>query len=766
MIGDIATTDAITRAGLGMALNVALKGAICLAGAGLVTALMPRRSAAARHVIWTLACIGAIALPIMSGVLPSWTVNVPSLLAPSFSEQPAHDQTNTAGRAIAPASASAMASTTLAMLANDFPDLAGVAEISGVAHASAPVTAAEAAPPASTSSHRPTVLAVLLWVWLAGFVAVLLHMMTVMLRTHHLARAARIVTDPAWNGLLARMRAHLGLRRSVTVVRSDRVSTPAAWGIVHPIVIIPSDTECWTEEQRRLVLLHELAHVERWDCLAYTVAQITCAVHWFNPLAWWARYRLRVERERACDDRVLGHGERASAYAEQLVAVAYSHHGLRHQLNALPMARTSQLEDRVRRILDRSAGRNGVSRWAASLYAVAAVICLVPLAAFRPQTPTSVSNGPVASSQARAAALGAPVAAPVALASIQVDALVPADTLRTSGDDVLWSGVIPAGDTLAINNLVGEIRAEPTSGNRVEFVAHRYTEGYGDVNDVKIRMAHRNHLIAFCTNYRQGDGQTCDENGDLSMRNHRSEDRDRTSAKVDWTVRLPANVRLVARTVAGDITGHGLSGDVMAYSVGGDIDVSSAGHVGAITMGRVNVSMGRTDWTGTLRITAAQGITVRLPQNPNTDVRGTASFGRIVSDFALKGDDQREFGSTASGTVGAGGRTLELKTLSGRIALLNAGHKSVVDMDDDTQSGWTHMDRAMDGTMKRTMHRTMDSTMSRLGDDAGAWAGAAVSASVSETMRNLPRITDLVQSVMRGVFSSNIEDLYDNDHPR
>ena len=60
------------------------------------------------------------------------------------------------------------------------------------------------------------------------------------------------------------------------------------------------------------VLLHELAHLRRRDPLWQLVAHCGLALHWFNPLAWFAVRRLRIEQERACDDFVLRAGIRAS----------------------------------------------------------------------------------------------------------------------------------------------------------------------------------------------------------------------------------------------------------------------------------------------------------------------------------------------------------------------------------------------------------------------------------------------------------------------
>ena len=83
---------------------------------------------------------------------------------------------------------------------------------------------------------------------------------------------------------------------------------PIACGVIRPTVVLPAAADDWPDDRVRVVLLHELAHVRRRDCLTQAVADAACAVFWFNPLAWMAVRELRRERERACDDMVLAAG--------------------------------------------------------------------------------------------------------------------------------------------------------------------------------------------------------------------------------------------------------------------------------------------------------------------------------------------------------------------------------------------------------------------------------------------------------------------------
>ena len=102
--------------------------------------------------------------------------------------------------------------------------------------------------------------------------------------------------------------AALGLTRDPRLVMTDRVTVPFTCGFLRPTLVVPSSALAWTDDRIRVVLLHELAHVARRDCLVQAVVQAACAVYWFHPLAWVGARHLRAERERACDDLVLAAG--------------------------------------------------------------------------------------------------------------------------------------------------------------------------------------------------------------------------------------------------------------------------------------------------------------------------------------------------------------------------------------------------------------------------------------------------------------------------
>src|SRR5262249_40817452 len=185
-------------------------------------------------------------------------------------------------------------------------------------------------------------------------------------------------------------------------LRGGAGTMPMAWGLRRSSVLMPADADTWPAHRLRVVLLHELAHVKRHDCLTHLVAQLACAAYWFNPLAWMAARRLRTERERACDDLVLASGTRGSDYADQLLDIARVMRAGRFPAvlagATLAMAHRSQLEGRLMAILDPSIPRRRLTR--VSVVAAVAVfaVLIVPVAAVQPWTTASESaalKGPI-----------------------------------------------------------------------------------------------------------------------------------------------------------------------------------------------------------------------------------------------------------------------------------------------------------------------------------------------------------------------------------
>ena len=167
----------------------------------------------------------------------------------------------------------------------------------------------------------------------------------------------------------------------VEVATSPSVSSPMALGILRPIIVFPADlVEKLSADKLALVLMHELAHVRRWDNLTMLLHRLVSAVLFFHPAVWLCGRMLRREAEQACDDLVVCSTGRSEAYARSLAHVAERAAHLNPLMRRIPTmnafaATESDLALRIRRALGGGARRMGTRA------RVLAVVLLCPLAA-------------------------------------------------------------------------------------------------------------------------------------------------------------------------------------------------------------------------------------------------------------------------------------------------------------------------------------------------------------------------------------------------
>ena len=138
-----------------------------------------------------------------------------------------------------------------------------------------------------------------------------------------LRRASTPVGDPVTLDLVRRHAARLALRAVPALAWCARVSVPVVVGVLRPMILLPvSLATGLTGRQLEYVLLHELAHIHRYDPLANLLERLIEAMLFFHPAVWWLTRQVSIERENACDDAVLRAGCQGSAYAEALLKVA------------------------------------------------------------------------------------------------------------------------------------------------------------------------------------------------------------------------------------------------------------------------------------------------------------------------------------------------------------------------------------------------------------------------------------------------------------
>ena len=371
-------------------MEAALRGAVVLVVALILSHVLRRRSAAARHLVWVGAIVVQLALPLFALWGPKWNVAIPRSVA-SVLPVPAAP----APIAPAPRSMSEPRPVTSIEPAAPRPE----PTVTGSVSAASGRRPAPLSPPAPIGGRT-----LLLLIWAAGATFILLRLAVGTTIVAALARRGARVEDGSWLSLAQRLSGALQIDRPLTLLRGSRVGVPITWGIIYPVVLLPDDADGWPEERRRFVLVHEMAHVKRLDALTQLAGQLALALFWFNPLVWIANRRMQLEREHACDDYVLRHGTPASHYAEELLTMVRSlgtsgHRPAQPAFAALAMARRSEFEGRMLSILDPVLDRHPLSKGRTVMSALAALLLVVPLAALHPYE-RPADAGPLAAASA------------------------------------------------------------------------------------------------------------------------------------------------------------------------------------------------------------------------------------------------------------------------------------------------------------------------------------------------------------------------------
>jgi uncharacterized protein (TIGR03435 family) len=310
-------------------IKVTVTTALALAGARLAR----KSRAALRHVLLAAAFAMLLVLPIASIAAPPVRIAVP-----------------------------------VAARAGTVPFAAGaIGEVNAPASPAGPGIGAQ-----STMPQRswPPASALVLAGWMLGATLFVSPVGVGLWQVRRLRRSGR-----AWaqgQSIVDRLAVDVETHRRVEVLVHASVSGPMTCGIVHPVIVLPTDARTWLEEDLSRAILHELEHVRRGDWATQCAARAVCAVYWFHPLVWIAWRQLSLDAERACDDAVLRRAE-ATAYADQLVVLA-------QRLSAdsqaqLAMANRHDLATRVGAVLDsrQRRGRAGTG-WIALAAAVSALL--------------------------------------------------------------------------------------------------------------------------------------------------------------------------------------------------------------------------------------------------------------------------------------------------------------------------------------------------------------------------------------------------------
>lgn len=196
-----------------------------------------------------------------------------------------------------------------------------------------------------------TVANITFMIWLVGSVFLIAHLLTGLIGVYRIKKSMTLISDQEWVKTLANFCGDMKLNRTIQLLIGGKLQAPFTFGLFRPFIYLPSSFKNFSIEQRQCVLLHELSHIKRKDTLTYFIARFIVALYWFNPLAWLALRLLRLEQEKACDDRVLNYGIKPCDYAFLLLNFLKERRPA-HPVAALGVSSFKTIKSRIGQILN------------------------------------------------------------------------------------------------------------------------------------------------------------------------------------------------------------------------------------------------------------------------------------------------------------------------------------------------------------------------------------------------------------------------------
>ena len=322
--------------------------------AGFGLTVFRAKSTSSRLFTWTAVLYAALAIPLLGWLLPPLPIPLPAL--------PHRDAASSAVEVLPPVAT----------------PRSGVAtEASARTSTAATETLLPGASPRSQSFpiHWPVFATAL---YLVVFLLLLLRIGVGLVLARRLGRVARQIHDPRMASRMVRRAEFHGLYALPRVSESGLVSVPVTIGVLRPSILLPLGWQDWDDEKLDSILAHEMSHVARHDPWTQCISVLHRAIFWFNPFSWWLHRRLADLAEQASDEAALSEGADRDRYARTLLGFFETIRiaPVRVWWQGVSMARASQAEQRVQRILS---WRGAFTMHRKRSAMVATIACVIPI---------------------------------------------------------------------------------------------------------------------------------------------------------------------------------------------------------------------------------------------------------------------------------------------------------------------------------------------------------------------------------------------------
>jgi beta-lactamase regulating signal transducer with metallopeptidase domain/peroxiredoxin len=304
-------------------LSLFIKGTILVLVSWTITSLWRRSSSATKHIIWVIIVISLLILPVLSFLLPKHEI----ALLTSISDKSLHIIKDiTVSNSDFPNS---QVTEFQVGHSENSPSLNGFdpdSQNKKVENEPEELEAQEIGikifSKISNIWNAPNTKIWILLSWLFGILFFGIRYIIGHLTVSRLTKKSRMITNQQLITLADKCSRKLKLKNKIMLCQCENIRIPLIKGWRNPKIYLPSGVDCWSKDKQKVILLHELAHIKRYDYLINIISNIVTSIYWFNPCIWLTAHKIYTESEKACDDLVLSNGIKSMDYAKHLVDFA------------------------------------------------------------------------------------------------------------------------------------------------------------------------------------------------------------------------------------------------------------------------------------------------------------------------------------------------------------------------------------------------------------------------------------------------------------
>ncbi|MEM9888141.1 MAG: M56 family metallopeptidase [Bacteroidota bacterium] len=218
--------------------------------------------------------------------------------------------------------------------------------------------------------------------WLGGIFCYAIMMMQGFFQLRRLEKQSEAVSSH-WQTHLAKLQAQLGINRKVRLLACKWVEEPITFRHFKPVILVPIGLLTGlSSEQVEVLLLHELAHIRRYDYLVNWLQSSLEALFFYHPAFWWISRQVRAEREHCCDDLVLKLNQAPMLYAQTLTQLQTNHCLIKTNLAMAATKNQGAFTTRIHRLFGKYHQPNRQKRGA--ILAVLLTIATIAVAFYEP----------------------------------------------------------------------------------------------------------------------------------------------------------------------------------------------------------------------------------------------------------------------------------------------------------------------------------------------------------------------------------------------